>query len=119
MFINCSNHKSKFWDDDQIKAAEKWGEIKDYLFPIVPPKATEEEVDALANKVVEELMSMKPDAVMCQGEFTLTFAVATKLKENGIEVVSACSERQTIERQLEDGSTEKRAKFHFVKFRKY
>lgn len=76
VFINCSNHPSKTWGEDQR-------------------------------------------AVMCQGEFTLSYAIIKRLKERGICAVAACSRREAEEILQEDGSTRKKVVFHFEGFREY
>lgn len=119
MFINFTNHPVEKWSSKELEEAQKWGEIKEYPFPQVNAYATEEEIEQQAQEIVEELMELKPDAVMCQGEFTLTYAIVTKLKKLNIEVLSACSDRITEEHTLEDGTTEKKARFEFIKFRRY
>ncbi len=55
--------------------AEKWGEIVDYAFPSVSADANEEDVLDMAEQVAKEIINMQPDAVMCQGEFTLTYSL--------------------------------------------
>lgn len=119
MFVNCSNHNSKNWSIEQLTAAQKWGEIVDYPFPSVDAYASEEQILNLAEEILSKLLEMKPDAVMCQGEFTLVYALVNKLKEQGIPVVAACSERKTVEEKLPDGSITKTSVFEFVKFRHY
>lgn len=114
-FINFSNHPSESWSVDQITAAEQYGEIKDYPFPSVPGDADEEMIASIADIAVEKILSMDPAAVMCQGEFTLTFAVISRLIKAGIAVLAACSERQVQE--TEDGK--KIVSFHFEGFRCY
>ena len=59
------------------------------------------------------------DAVMVQGEFTLVYGVVNRLKNAGIKVVSACSERKAIEYQDEYGNDIKENRFSFVRFREY
>jgi len=61
---------------------------------------------------------MNPTAVMCQGEFTLAFAVIAGLKRQGITVLAACSERKVYEKRI-NGTTQKTAFFEFRKFREY
>ena len=119
MFINCSNHSSENWSEKQLMEAHKWGEVVDYPFPNVNPFFDSKEVEELADKVVEEISGMKPDVVMCQGEFTLSFQIINKLKALNVKVVSACSERKVIEYQDENKNTKKIAEFSFVKFREY
>ena len=119
MFVNFSNHKSALWSEKQRLAAEAYGEIVDVPFPMVSSVATEDEIDALADQCVEEIVSKNPDAAMCQGEFTLTYAVINKLLAKGIKCVSACSDRVVVERQMSDGTTQKQSVFEFVQFRQY
>ena len=119
MFLNCSNHASKNWSSEQVKAATQWGEIVDYPFPSVPATADEEELNRLAEDIVKKIKMMQPSAVMCQGEFTLSYLIVTKLIQSGMKVVAACSERKTEESVLADGNTEKRIIFQFVRFREY
>ena len=38
IFINCSNHPSRYWSREQIEAAEQYGEVVDIRFPIVDPE---------------------------------------------------------------------------------
>lgn len=119
MFINCSNHNSMNWSRSQISAAQKWGEIVDFPFPAVDAYADEEQVLNLAEETLAKLLEMKPDAVMCQGEFTLVYALVSKLKEQGITVLAACSQRKTVEEKKPDGSIEKTSIFEFVRYRYY
>lgn len=119
MFINCSNHASEYWHDAQREAAAVWGEVVDYPFPAVPPDADEKTVAAMTAAAADEIAAMKPEAVMCQGEFTLSFALINALKSKEIPVMAACSERRTTEAYQADGSVKKTSEFCFVRFRKY
>ncbi|MCR4675329.1 MAG: hypothetical protein K5675_09975 [Lachnospiraceae bacterium] len=119
MFINFSNHGSKDWSKEQIKAAEDYGEIRDVPFPNVAAEATEEEINALADQCVEQILSFSPKAVMCQGEFTLCYAVIQRLKRNNIICLAACSLREATVKQMKDGSTKRVSVFKFCKFREY
>ena len=49
---------------------------------------------------------------------TLTYQLV-KLKEKGLTVLAACSERKISETILPDGTYRKKAVFQFVKFREY
>lgn len=119
MFINCSNHRSSLWCEKQLMEAHKYGEIVDISFPAVDPVCDEEEIRVMAENLVDEIIKLKPDVVMCQGEFTLTFAVVVLLKSKGIAVVAACSQRSVVEKINEDGKSERKSVFEFVKFRRY
>lgn len=118
-FVNFSNHASDHWSKKQILEAEKWGDIMDIPFPNVEPKASKEEVMALAQGCVEEIMTYQPSAVMCQGEFTLAYMVISLLKQRNVTVVAACSQRVTTETYINDHETQKCTVFEFVKFREY
>jgi len=92
--------------------------IIDLPFPAVPPQATEAEVMHIAKSVADDILVQEPAAVLCQGEFTLAFAIAGLLKRHGIPVLAACSERN-VQEHIVQGTAEKVVKFHFVQFRKY
>ena len=119
MFINCSNHKSSDWSKRQLETAKEYGDVVDIAFPAVDVTSTAEELSEVADGLYEEIIKHAPDYVMCQGEFTLTFAVVSRLVRKGIKTVAACSERRVEETQLEDGTTRKTAVFEFVGFREY
>lgn len=119
MFLNISNHSSEFWSEEQLKAAQMFGEIRDYPFPSVQACATREEIIELAGRIVANVVEMQPEAVMCQGEFTLTYALVKGLKEKGVTVLAACTERNTKETQQPDGTISKTSIFKFVQFREY
>lgn len=119
MFLNVSNHPSSKWDKEQLEAAEKWGKIEDIAFPVVPPEAEEEEIEAMAEKLSAQILSYSPDAVMCQGEFTLCFSIVNKLKLQEIPVMAACSGRFVEEHEDEDGNCVKKVLFRFERFREY
>ena len=121
MFINFSNHPSEKWDDKQYDAAKCFGEVTDVPFPNVSPTADEEEIITLGNKCASMIMehASEGDTVMVQGEFSLSYYVINALKNKGIRVVSACSARNVEERVGDDGKTERKAYFSFVRFREY
>lgn len=118
-FINFSNHSSMYWNEKQKSAANEWGPIIDVPFPSVKADASKQEISQLAEQAVSEILKHNPKAVMCQGEFTLSYTVICLLKKKGIKVVSACSDRVTTEEHLDDGTMVKHAQFNFVKFREY
>ena len=118
MFINFTNHISTEWSTAQMAAARAYGEIIDIPFPAVLSDASANDINAIADEYVDRIMQTNPKAVMCQGEFTLTFAVFSKLKSRGITVVAACSERKKVE-HVENGATHKTIVFEFKQFREY
>lgn len=78
-----------------------------------------EQVQKSAEKVCRTIERYHVGAVMCQGEFTLTYAIVTRLKKNGITVFAACSRRETEEIRNADGSTQKKVLFSFERFREF
>ncbi len=117
-FINLSNHISTNWSEAQINAAREYGEIIDYPFPGVSVEWDEVTIDKMSDEIVGKVISMKPKAVMCQGEFTMCFNIVRKLLKKGVCVVSACSERN-CEEVMEGGVSKKIMYFEFVRFRNY
>ena len=118
MFINFTNHASSMWSDYQIQEAAKYGEIVDIPFPAVEPDWSKELIQATADKYIERIVSKKPDCVLCQGEFCLSFAVIKGLKARGLKVVAACSKRD-VEEVSTNKDTKKISRFVFVQFREY
>lgn len=123
LFINFSNHSSKQWSKEQIAAVHAMGcdEIIDDPFPQVLPEESHMGIKCMALGVVhdyEDVYGFKSiGAVMCQGEFSLTYEVTRLLKEAGVKVVVACSDRKSEEIQQSDGSVRKVSTFKFVQFR--
>ena len=118
MFVNFSNHRSSEWSQAQISAAAVYGEIVDVPFPDVSATALDSDIKKIALEYVTAIINMNPTAVMCQGEFTLAFAVIAGLKRQGITVLAACSERKVYEKST-NGITKKTTNFEFSKFREY
>lgn len=118
-FINCSNHPSANWCREQREAAEVYGRIEDFPFPEVEPGWDREQICECAERLCKAILEREPEAVMCQGEFTLTYAIVDRLKKEPVKVLAACSRRAAEECRKEDGSIEKRTVFQFVKFREY
>ena len=118
MFINFTNHPSEKWDGDQSKAASEYGEIVDVPFPDVDPEASEEEITKLAEECTEKIIALKPQCVLCQGEFCLSYKVINALKAAGCKVVAACSKRVAVESVI-DGKNVRVSHFQFVQYRDY
>ena len=118
-FINLTNHPSRLWDNEQLDAARQYGRIIDIPFPEVNPFAESEEIALMADACVEKIRDFEEPTVLVQGEFTLVFAVVTRLKEEGIRVLAASSERQVVEMKSEDGALIKKSVFRFRRFREY
>jgi ABC-type branched-subunit amino acid transport system substrate-binding protein len=119
MFINLTNHPSSSWSQRQLDEAWKYGAIVDRAFPVIDPYMSDEDVRRTAQEIAAEVKAMNPGAVLCQGEFTLTYALVQEMKAYGITVVAACSQRCTEETSDENGNTIKNSVFRFVQFRNY
>ena len=119
IFINHTNHPSAKWSVEQKNAAEIFGRIVDVPFPDVPPNFSTEEVHAMVLNNLQEILKLSPVAVLCQGEFNYTVAMAEELKNRGIPVMAATRERVVSEITESDGSTKRVSVFNFVRFREY
>lgn len=119
IFINHTNHPSSKWSVEQKNAAENLGKIVDIPFPDVPPNFSTEEVRELVLNKLQEILELAPTAVLCQGEFNYTAAMAEELKKRGIPVMAATSERVVSEVTEDNGSTKRVSVFNFVRFREY
>ena len=116
MFINLTNHPSSGWSEEQLQAAQQYGEIMDLSFPIIEPSFTAQEVKELAEMVVDEILRMDANPVVhAMGEMTLTYAIVSRLKSKGITCVASTTER--LVRMMPDGK--KVSEFKFVQFREY
>ena len=118
MFVNFSNHPSRYWDNKQREASQYYGELFDMPFPQIAPNASADELEKLALDYVQRIVSLaesKDITVHIMGEMTFTFMVVTRLKELGIKCIASTTERNTIFNP--DGT--KLSEFSFVKFREY
>lgn len=119
IFINHTNHPAAHWNSEQIAAARIYGEVIDIAFPAVSASATAQEVRELVQNNLKKILKLEPAVVLCQGEFNYTFAMVERLKNIGVKVVAATSERVSVEEILSDGSTRQISTFRFVQFREY
>lgn len=119
IFVNHTNHPSAHWSDEQRTAAQVYGEVKDIPFPAVNAEATPAKVAALVEENLEKILSLKPAAVLCQGEFNYTFAIVKQLKSFGMTAVAATSACVVVDEILPDGSKRQVSTFRFVQFREY
>lgn len=119
MLVNCSNHPFSSWSMEQKNAAAVYGETVDFAFPSVPALAGSKEVQALAVSTAEAILQLHPDAVMCQGEMTCCFHIVSFLKERGVPVFAATSERAVEEHRDANGNLSKTVYFRFCRFRLY
>ena len=119
IFVNHTNHASAQWSPEQIAAAEIYGEIADFPFPNIDANFDEAQISALVEVNGKKIMALNPAAVLCQGEFSYTYAMINFLKKNNVVVIAAASERIVEERVTADGATQKISLFKFVRFRQY
>ena len=119
-FINYTNHPSCKWSEEQLSAALEYGEIVDVAFPMISAQMTESELSQIIEEETSRLMAFNPTAVLCQGEFTLTYGVVKRLQEDGVTVLAACSSRVVEEcNDAPQGASKKITSFKFVRFREY
>ena len=128
MFVNYSNHSSKLWNDTQLEAAGQYGTIYDVAFPEVLVTYTEYEIECLSEEELKKLEQLAEEkgknlnqiTIMCQGEFSLTYAMVSRIKAKypGCRVLCAVSERQVVE-EREGMNTVKKVIFSFSGFREY
>lgn len=120
-FVNFTNHASSKWAAAQLEAAKEYGDIIDIPFPMVSPVATKEDIQELAEKSVQDILSNSPSAVMVQGEMTLVYNVVRRLQDKGIACVAACTRRRTDEevQKLAAAGLTKEGMFEFMGFREY
>ena len=119
ILINHTNHLSAQWSPEQIAAAEKYGEISDFPFPNIDANFDENQISELVEVNGKKILAMNPAAVLCQGEYSYTYAMINFLKKNKVVVIAAASERIVEERVTDDGATQKISLFNFVRFRQY
>ena len=119
IFVNHTNHLRKKWSPEQIIAAEKFGEIVDFPFPNIDANWNEQQISEFVEVNGKKILALNPVAVLCQGEYSYTYAMINYLKGNNILVLAASSARIVEEIITEDGATQKVSLFKFVKFRQY
>ena len=115
MLLNLSNHPSSRWPVEQVAAAQQqYGSVTDLPFPHVPPEATADEVQQLAEEYYQQIKKTKPQAVHLMGEMTFTFRLVTMLQAVGIPCIAS-----TTHRTVEERDGKKIVLFEFVQFRHY
>ncbi|MDD6786785.1 MAG: CRISPR-associated protein [Bacteroidales bacterium] len=118
MLINLSNHPSSKWDQKQLEAALKYGEIVDIPFPDVDASGDEEYIEGLKVQYLEEIRSIANASdctIHLMGEMTFSFSLVTALKSQGYRCVASTSNRNVTINP--DGS--KTQIFEFKRFRCY
>lgn len=119
MLINLSNHPSAEWSEKQLKMAlDKYEEIVDIPFPLVPPEDGSDKIGQLALEVVNGLCATytnKKFTVHIMGELTFVYAAVQEFQKKGIECIASTSKRMVSV----SANGEKVSRFDFVCFRSY
>lgn len=119
IFINHTNHPSVYWDKNELQEANAYGKVIDISFPTISPVAETSDIWEMARDNAKRIAELSPVAVLCQGEFTYTYALVTELIKRNICVLAACSERIVEDYLAEDGSIKHISQFRFRRFRHY
>jgi len=113
--INLTNHASAEWDDAQISAARALAErMLDVPFPPVPPDATEQDIERIADEYASRLPPETTHAIV-QGEFTLTMALVRRIQARGV----VCLAATTVRDVANHSGGWRTSAFRFVRFRTY
>ena len=118
LFINLSNHPSSTWTEEQLKAAETYGEVVDMEFPDVDANATEEQVNRLAEEYLKMILGKgapKDIMVHIMGEQSFCYALISLLQKNGVRCVASCTRRDVYLNEKGEAVHP----FHFIQFREY
>ena len=116
MLLNLSNHPSSHWSKAQRVAAEEYGDIIDLPFPAIDPWASEADIAVLADRLFQQIKSMggvEDLTVHLMGEFSFTYALLCRLRQEGYDCVVSTSARNVVMRE-----GVKEVIFDFVRFRK-
>lgn len=119
MLINLSNHPKNRWSSQQISIAnELYGEIYDLPFPAIDPKGDENYIHELAELYLQKIINLAQNqtiTVHIMGEMNFSFTLIQLLQQHNITCVASTTQRIVEENKL----GEKKATFHFERFRKY
>ena len=116
MLLNLSNHPSSQWSKAQLVAAEEYGDIIDLPFPAIDPSASEPDIVALADSFYQQVKSLggvEDLTIHLMGEFSFTYALLSRLRQEGYTCVVSTSARNVV---MKDDVKE--VIFEFVRFRK-
>lgn len=120
-FINISNQLSSEWDEFQMgEASEIADMLIDINFPFVEPDATESELLATCDKMIETIESVSGGqadvtSVHVLGDMRLTFILIVKLQRIGYRCFASTNGRDVA--VTEEGSFVQRLRFD--SFREY
>lgn len=119
MFINISNHPFSSWEADQLKEAQRFGEVYDIPFPNIPSDWGTKDVSDMVYMYMDKITQLLPvpsgdSVVHVMGESVFTFLLVSLLVRNHYKVVASTTERVVTC----EGNT-KISKFKFIRFRSY
>ena len=115
MLLNFTNHPFDTWPEVQkVKALEEFKTIQDYLFPEIDPVLDEMELEKMVRQYLEQILELKPSAVLIMGEMNFTFQMIYFLMQNNIPCYASTSERI-----MEKDGEKITNTFRFNRFRKY
>jgi|YNPMSStandDraft_1061717.scaffolds.fasta_scaffold58563_1 hypothetical protein len=118
ILINCSNHPSSRWDENQKFG---WDKIVDIPLPYIPPEADMEQVKDVAKNIIREVEKICRDnkierpCIMVQGEFSLCSFLYQECQD--WIFFFPTTERLVEEIHKADGSVEKKSQFKFIRWR--
>ena len=117
VFLNISNHPSTKWGEEQLKAAQKYGEIVDIQFPNVPADEDAATIHNLANMSAKNILRLYKDdlvTIHIMGEMNFVFAFVNIAKAHKIPCFAS-----TTERIVKEENGVKTSVFKFLQFRQY
>ena len=104
-------------------AKVKFRKVEDFKFPHVAPQASKEDIAILAEGIAKSILCIAKngDAVLVQGEMTLTYAIVNELKKSqkNMFICAATTDRIVEEISEARGISEKKVSFKFHDFREY
>ncbi len=115
MILNFTNHPFDTWPEVQkVKGLEEFITIQDFLFPEIDPALDEMELEKMVRQYLEQILELKPSAVLIMGEMNFTFQMIYFLMQNNIPCYASTSERI-----MEKDGEKITNTFRFNRFRKY
>lgn len=116
MLLNLSNHPSSQWSQAQLVAAKVYGDVIDIPFPSIDPYASEADIAVLVEDffhLVKSMGGVEDLTIHLMGEFSFTYALLCRLRQDGYNCIVSTSARNVI---MKEGIKE--VIFEFVRFRK-
>lgn len=118
LLFNLSNHPVATWSQEQLEAAKPYGDVVDMPFPVIEPESGSDTIDEIAETYALQIIEKASDSsvtVHIMGEMTFTYALVSRLKDQGIRCIASTTERNVVE----ESEGKKLSEFKFVQFREY